>query len=209
MHRPWYEHVLRSHAASHSPVYTSTSHGWQSGPVKPAGHSVASGVSQCSPVHPGKHLHSPVLPLHRPWYEHIPALHAASHSPVYVSTLHGWQSGPVKPTGHSVASGVSQCSPVQPSSHLHVPVRPPQRPWCEHVAKSQVMLQAAEYEVSLHGRQSGPVKPHGQPQATSSLPLPAEPDPTPDPAPSEPMTTSPPDIPLSPPRNSEKAVTRA
>ena len=83
---------------------------------------------------------------------------------------------------------VSQRFPVQPSSHLHVPVSPPQRPWYEHVAKLHVMLQPAEYEFALHGRQSGPVKPHGQPQATFLLPLPSEPDPTPDPVPSEPMS---------------------
>ena len=129
-HRPLFEQVLKSHAAWHSPVYTSTSHDLQSGPVKPVGHSVASGVSQCSPVHPGKQMHLPVLPLHRPLFEQVLIMwHDTSHSPVYTSTLHSWQSGPVKPAGHSVASGVSQCSPVHPAKHLHSPVLPLHRPW--------------------------------------------------------------------------------
>jgi hypothetical protein len=53
---------------------------------------------QLFPAHPGKHVHSPVLPSHRPCALHVVRWsHVVMHSPVYTFRMHGKQSGPPNP----------------------------------------------------------------------------------------------------------------
>ena len=82
-------------------------------------------VSQCSPVHPGKQRQRPDLPWHRPRCKQVPGSHATAHSLVYASFSHGWQTDPVKPSGHRC---ISQRSPVHPGKQRQAPVPPSQRP---------------------------------------------------------------------------------
>ena len=99
---------------------------------------VVVGVLQCSPVQPSSQMHVPSLPLQRPLPLHVVyILQCSVHSQEYMFPSHTWQPMPEKPSGH-VATPVYalQLAPVQPSSQMHVPSLPLQRPLPLHVVSS-------------------------------------------------------------------------
>ena len=96
------------------------------------------GMLQFAPVHPSSQMHVPSLPLQRPLPTHVvKALHGLMHSLEYMFSSQTWQPMPEKPSGHIVIPAyVVQLSPVQPSSQMHVPSLPLQRPLPAHVVEA-------------------------------------------------------------------------
>jgi hypothetical protein len=96
------------------------------------------GMLQPMPVQPSSQMHVPSLPLQRPLPAHVvEALHCFMHSLEYMFSSHTWQPMPEKPSRHLVTPAyVVQLAPVQPSSQMHVPSLPLQRPLPAHFVKA-------------------------------------------------------------------------